>query len=60
MNLYLVQHEGEPSYVEAADIENAIRIWRAWMMKSTGVDCSDGPEGITFVLDDPVIRDESK
>lgn len=58
MSLYLVQHDDESSYVEAASMQFAITVWRQHQAKVTGnnPDDIDDPQTINCIHDGDVIR----
>jgi hypothetical protein len=55
MSVYLVQLAGDPDVVEASDIVEAIRIWKAHM-KVIDENFDDEPESVTLLNDGDVVR----
>ena len=57
MNLYLVQFDGEPFYVEAQDFPGAIEAWQKHVAVAWGRDYApEQPDSVALIHDAPVIR----
>lgn len=60
MRLYRILFDAQPEFVEAADLGNAVRIWR--QKKSVDwddeYDGTEEPESIELLHDGPVLRDK--
>lgn len=60
MNLYLLNYDDMPFFVEASSFSDAIRIWRVWMARENeegDPPFVDEPEELTIISDEPVIRE---
>ncbi len=59
MNLYIVQFDGQPDYVEAETFVEAIALWRAKLIADNDPgDFEDDvqPDSVVVVHDEPVVR----
>lgn len=56
MALYCVQHDGQPDYVEADSMNDAIRVWRSYIAKENNDEQFD-PDSCALISDDAVIRE---
>lgn len=58
MNLYHIQFDGESYYVEAANLAQAVELWKTHLQKEWGDDYNgtEEPESVALVHDEAVIR----
>ena len=58
MNLYLIQFDSQPYYVEAEDFPAAIEVWKVHVAHLWGddYDGTEQPESVSLVHDEPVVR----
>jgi len=58
MSLFQVSFDGQHDWVEAKDFNDAIRVWKEWVIAQEGEEEMGEfqPEGVALVSDSPVIR----
>lgn len=58
MNLYLVQFDNQPYYVEASNFGDAIAAWKRHVAQAWGQDYdgTEEPESVALIHDEAVIR----